>query len=341
MLQGSIYGSWDIDKPGEKDRIRREFREYQSQAFPDHPHLIEQALEELLPGGILDELDPPPPPIVVNPPSVEEPKPTPDITKTTPVAEPANETSTAPTTQPSSREEAPAALPAVQEGLRRIQQAMTIAHARGMSLDDTYTHVDKLMKKYEITSLQTEFIEPLLALWQQPAPEPQPQPHPVPTGTCAEEETWISTWDLPLQDRLQRIVDFMEQAGRINYTRQQIEIGAGYRHPDDILDKKTYEKLTRRLQRDLGKLIEDGDIVRIEKLNPKQKGGFKNKIFLYALAPLEPQKERSTPHVPRWYTPDLKKCLTGALEAFDAYDVVKLKDYLTTALDALDAFDGQ
>ena len=30
-----------------------------------------------------------------------------------------------------------------------------------------------------------------------------------------------------------------------------------------------------------------------------------------------------------------------ALDAFDALDAVKLRDFLTTALDALDAFDGQ
>jgi hypothetical protein len=191
------------------------------------------------------------------------------------------------------------------------------------------------MKKYGITAFAADFIQPLLDLWKTPEPEPQPKPLPVPTATCADEEAWISTWDLPLQDRLQRIVDFMEQDGRANYTRQQIEIGAGYRHRDDTLDPDTYKKMSRRLQRDLEILMEDGDIVRIEKPKPKQKGGFKNKIYLYALAPVQ----QNDP--PRWYTPDLKKCLTGALDAFDAHDAIKLRNYLTTALDALDAFDGQ
>src|SRR5215467_8425921 len=121
MLQSSIYGSWDIDKPGEKDRIRREFREYQIKAFPDHPHLIEQALEELLPLGILDELDQTPPSVVVNPTSVEEPTPAPEITNSTPGAELVQETSAVPTAQPSSSDEAPTALPDVQEGLNRFE----------------------------------------------------------------------------------------------------------------------------------------------------------------------------------------------------------------------------
>jgi hypothetical protein len=270
-----------------------------------------------------------------------EPTPAPEITNTTPVAEPVHETSAAPTTQPSSRDEAPAALPDVQEGLDRIQQAMTIAHARGMSLDDTYTHVDKLMKKYEITSFKTEFIQPLLDLWKKPEPEPQPQSHTIPTDTCSDEEEWISTWDLPLQDRLQRIIDFMEQDGRANYTRQQIEIGAQYRHRDDTLDPDTYKKMSRRLQRDLEILMEDGDIVRIEKPKPRQKGGFKNKIWLYSLAPLQEPALDALETKNAWATPKLRTCLTDALDAFDAHDLVKLEDYLTTALDALDAFDGQ
>jgi hypothetical protein len=49
LLQGSIYASWDIDKPGEKDKIRREFRVSQQKIYPDHPHLVEQVLQEMLP----------------------------------------------------------------------------------------------------------------------------------------------------------------------------------------------------------------------------------------------------------------------------------------------------
>jgi hypothetical protein len=349
MLEMKMAATLGLFPDRENAQVRREFREEQGQIYPDHLHLIEQAIQEMLPELILDELDQqsqgpeetksPIQDTVIA--SDAEPRPAPEITNTLPVSEPVHETSAAPTTQQSSRDKAPAELPDVQEGLRRIQQAMTIAHSRGMTTDEVYPHVDNLMKKYEIKSLPTDFIRPLLDLWKEPEPEPQPQPLPVPTDTCSDEEEWISTWDLPLQDRLQRIVDFMEQDGRANYTRQQIEIGAGYRHPDDILDEKTYEKLTRRLQRDLELLMKDGDIVRTKKDNPKKKGGFKNKIWLYSLAPLQEPALDALDTKNAWATPKLRTCLTDALDAFDAHNLVKLKDYLTSALDALDAFDGQ
>jgi hypothetical protein len=54
VLQGSIFGSWDIDKPGEKDKIRREFRASQQKIHPDHPHLVEKVLDELLPRTLIN-----------------------------------------------------------------------------------------------------------------------------------------------------------------------------------------------------------------------------------------------------------------------------------------------
>src|SRR5262249_33815746 len=53
--------------------------------------------------------------------SKPEPTPAPEFTITTPVSEPVNETSAVPTTHPSLRDEAPAALPDVQEGLNRFE----------------------------------------------------------------------------------------------------------------------------------------------------------------------------------------------------------------------------
>jgi hypothetical protein len=252
---------------------------------PDSAHPIEQAVEELLPGEIHDELDQTSPPVVVNPTSIEEPTPAPEITHTTPVAEPVHETSTTPTTQPSSSEEAPAALPDVQEGLHRIQQAMRIAHARGMTVDDAYPYVDKLRQKYGITAFPADFIEPLLALWQQPEPEPQPQSHTVPTDTCAEEEEWISTWDLPTPERLDCIADFLNAHPGKRFTRAEIEIGASYRRPHDHLTKEDYERLKRRVQRDLALLEKDGDVVHTTRPNRQRNTrGQNNDVHLYRIA---------------------------------------------------------
>jgi hypothetical protein len=156
----------------------------------------------------------------------------------------------------------------------------------------------------------------------------------------ADGEEWVSTWGKPTDDRLQAIVDFMVKDGRANYTRQQIEIGAGYGHPDHTLDPDTYKKMSRRLQRDLQLLIEDGDIVCIIKDNPQHKGGFKNKIYLYALAP---DKEDATEKIvssPEQLRLKLKEHLTSAFDALDAFDLVELRKYLSTALDALDANDA-
>src|SRR5262245_31646208 len=49
LLQASLYASSDIDKPGEKDKIKREFRVSQQKIHPDHPHLVEQVLLDMLP----------------------------------------------------------------------------------------------------------------------------------------------------------------------------------------------------------------------------------------------------------------------------------------------------
>jgi hypothetical protein len=193
-----------------------------------------------------------------------------------------------------------------------------------MTIDDAYPYVNTLRQKYGITSLAADFIQPLLALWQKPEPELQPQSHTVPTGTCADEEAWLSTWDLPTPERLDRIADFLISRRGEWFTGAQIEVGAGYRLPDVTLPKEDYEKLKRRVQRDLALMEEDGDVIRTTRPNTKKhKKGQNNDIHLYRIA--DPDQDGSSDEFPA----GLRRDLGAAIAAFDQRDLEALIEHLT------------
>ena len=112
---------------------------------------------------------------------------------------------------------------------------------------------------------------------------PPPSDEPAPADNL---DDWISLWECPKDERLAAIVDFLVEHQGQNFTRAQIEVGAGYRHPEITFSDEEYKAMVRRLQRDLADLLEMGSIVRDYKPNPRHRKGYNDTIVLYSAKPL-------------------------------------------------------
>jgi hypothetical protein len=156
-------------------------------------------------------------------------------------------------------------------------------------------------------------------------PVPRDDRPAVPMNPTDDEE-WVSTWDLPTSERLDRIADFLSAHRGEWFTRAQIEIGAGYRRPDDHLPKEDYEKLKRRVQRDLALLEKDGDVIHTTRPNPKKNTkGQNNDMHLYRLA--DPDQDDAPD--PDAFPAGLRRDLGAAIAAFDQRDMDALIEHLT------------
>jgi hypothetical protein len=128
----------------------------------------------------------------------------------------------------------------------------------------------------------------------------------------AAEDNPPLTVDLPKGERFQRIMEFLEGKDAW-YTRSQLEIGAGYRDPDIQLPPAEYERLKRKIQRDIKDLIDRDWIEMRIKTNPQHRRGQNDDIVLYRAIPAEDD----TPQFPT----HLRKFLVDTLAAFDARDL--------------------
>jgi hypothetical protein len=210
----------------------------------------------------------------------------------------------------------------------------------GKTWDEAYKTMEPRLELVD-KSLLTEFLRELTAPWDAKEKAEREAARPktssvVPTWKPERpepvEEKFESTLDLELNDRLDCIIDFMKTTRRTNYTRDQIETGAGYRRADIRLSPEDYKSLKRRVQRDLEYLEKNGYIIHEEKDQPKGvHGGFKNKLHLYSLA-FDPEDDQDDI---KFYA-SLRYKVLAALDALDTRDMDKFVEQLEGALDALD-----
>jgi hypothetical protein len=150
----------------------------------------------------------------------------------------------------------------------------------------------------------------------------------MPRGEDIDENTedWVSTLEYPKKDRLDLIYNYLVTRPK-GQTRAQIEIGAGYRQDGDVLPLEEYRILKRKILRDLDSLIDAGEILKDTRPNPKHRKGYNDEIVLYfANAP-----EGEIPETDN-FTPQVRKHLYQALEAFDDKDADAVADHLLEVL---------
>jgi hypothetical protein len=174
-----------------------------------------------------------------------------------------------------------------------------------MTTDPWTEKAEKTKEKYVQASAST------IPTWKPEQPVlPPPQ---------AQEDEWVSTMELQAYDRREAILDFLEETPL--QMRSEIEVGAGYRLADVRLPPDEYDKVKRRVQRDVQELKKQGLIREVTKPNPKHVRGQNDTIYLYEIMPEE--NETDTPTFT--LSPELKKLLTAALVATN-------RDELTTLL---------
>src|SRR5262249_22095844 len=129
-----------------------------------------------------------------------------------------------------------------------------------------------------------------------------------------------------IEDRKQLIYDYLVTRPK-GQTRSQIETGAGYRREDVRIPKEEYEKLVRRIQRDLQEMVKGGEIYIDKRPNPRHRKGQNDDVVLYfANVP-----EGTTPETDN-FTPQVRKHLYRALEAFDNKDADAVAQHLLAVL---------
>jgi hypothetical protein len=149
----------------------------------------------------------------------------------------------------------------------------------------------------------------------------------IPTGDEPEEDEWVSTADYPKPDRHQMIWDYLRDKPK-GQTRYQIEIGAGYRREEVRLPAEEYEALKRKIQRDLSDMVKkEGSVVMDTRPNPRHQKGHNDDIVLYCAVVPEGELPE-TDH----FTPQVRKHLYQALEAFDNKDADTLAKHLLEVL---------
>jgi hypothetical protein len=188
------------------------------------------------------------------------------------------------------------------------------------------TEINHQWEKKERAVLEATQLKP-----QHTIPTWKPEPK-SPAPENSEDTDVESTLEYDLEGRLDCMISFMKTDGRRNYTREQLEIGAGYRRANERLPQDEYKKLKRRIQLDIAYLVKNGHIIHEEKDQPKgMKGGFKNKIHLYSLA-YDPDADTDEVQL----ISSLRSRVLAALDALDTRDMDKFIDLLQGALDALD-----